>query len=172
MKKIITTLCLALGIFVIANAQNTPASMKEILNDAKAVAQQENKNILIYFHASWCKWCKKFEAKLQDENVKDFFNNNFVIRGVDVQENAKNKDLENPGGGKWLISKGYKKTGLPFYVFMDKKGKIIETSLNEAGDNIGFPAKEEELNTFIDKLKKLTAVSSEEEENIRNTFSK
>ena len=72
-------------------------------------------------------------------------------------ESPEKKSLENPGGGKKLEELGGAKSGLPFYAFLDAKGKkLADANALPGGKNIGYPATPEEIAAF-EKLMKETA---------------
>jgi hypothetical protein len=76
-----------------------------------------------------------------------------------VKETPKNKELETPGGDKWLKTMKGDSAGLPFYGFLDKNGKVLITSIRPAkgenkGGNIGHPMKDEEIAYFMKMVKK------------------
>ncbi|MER3499057.1 MAG: hypothetical protein C4308_10710 [Chitinophagaceae bacterium] len=55
------------------SAQQTPAPAEEIMKEALLLAAQQNKNVLIIFHASWCGWCKKMDQSIEDQMCKKIF---------------------------------------------------------------------------------------------------
>ena len=69
------------------------------------------------------------------------------------------KALENPGGAALLANLGGGSSGLPFYAFIDAKGKKLMDSnrVPQAGgpmQNIGYPAAPAEIAAFDDLLQK------------------
>ena len=54
-------------------AQVKPLSANEVITQAKAEAAKAHKNIFIIFHASWCGWCRKMDAAMNDNSIKQFF---------------------------------------------------------------------------------------------------
>ena len=74
-----------------------PASAEIVLKEAMTKAKAEKKNVFIIFHASWCGWCRKMEASINDESIKQYFNDNYVIRYLTVYESGGKENLENPG---------------------------------------------------------------------------
>lgn len=132
---------------------NAQEDSKVILEKAYAKAKQENKNVFIMFHASWCGWCKKMDKNMMADTTKQLFEDNYVIEHLTVMESAKNKALENPGAQAFLERYKGGQAGLPFWLIFDNKGKLIEDSFNAKGDNLGCPATPEEVAEFVNKLK-------------------
>ncbi len=169
----------ALFFSIIAKAQPAPPpeSAETILKNACTEAAKENKNVFIMFHASWCGWCHKMDKSMNDETCKKFFNDNFVIRHLVVDESADKKNLENPGADE-LRKKYYGDgQGIPFWLVFDKDGKLLADSKMraegagpETGENTGCPASANEVEHFISVLKKTTNLNSVQLVIISNRF--
>jgi thiol-disulfide isomerase/thioredoxin len=141
-----------------APAQAAPPGADELIAQAGKKAAAENKAIYIHFGASWCGWCKRHDAFLEQPTVKPVFEKYFVPVKVVVQENEKNKGLENPGS-ETLLAKLGGPEGLPFSAFLDAKGALIVNSKRVsdkglAGGNIGHPFAPEEIDWFVVMMKK------------------
>lgn len=139
-------------IFSILVASAAPPSAEQVLDAAKAKASAEHKAIFLHFGASWCGWCKKLDAYLDREDIKPVFEKYFVPMKLVVQENDKNKALENPGAEELLKNLGGP-SGLPYSAFLDAKGALIINSKRDE-QNIGFPAQPQEIEWFVQMLKK------------------
>jgi thiol-disulfide isomerase/thioredoxin len=144
-----------LGMSLIHAAQ--PAA-GELLAKAEKNAAEEGKAIYVHFGASWCGWCKRHDAFLEQPTVKPVFEKYFVPVKIVVQENAQNKALENPGAEESLKKFGGPE-GLPFLAFLDAKGALIVNSMrvSEKGvssGNIGHPSAPEEIDWFVAMMKK------------------
>ena len=165
-----------------ANAVTTaaPATAQQIMATAKARAQAENKNIMIIFHASWCGWCKKMDASMQDPSCKDFFDKNYVIEHLTVMEQGAKVALDNPGAQQMLEEYGGGESGIPYWLIFSKDGKLLADSKfhsddpnNQAnGQNMGCPAEENEVNYFISVLKKTATMSDKEAAAVKARFLK
>jgi thioredoxin-related protein len=151
-------------------AQQAPTA-ENVMQTAYEQAKKENKKVLLIFHASWCGWCKKMEEAIMDETCKDFFNKNYVITYLTVQESTSNKALENAGGEIIMDNYGGKGQGLPYWVILDSSGKLLEDAKIQ-GDNIGCPASPDEVEAFIKKLKNTSKPSQKEIKAIRTRFLK
>jgi thiol-disulfide isomerase/thioredoxin len=128
----------------------TPTA-EEVLSQAKTKAAGEHKAIFVHFGASWCGWCKRLDAFLDRDDVKPAFEKYFIPVKLVVQENEKNKALENPGA-EALLKKLGGPSGLPYSAFLDAKGELIVNSKLH-GENIGYPAQPGEIGHFIQMMK-------------------
>lgn len=156
-----------------------PLPASTVISEAVKIAAKENKKVFIMFHASWCMWCRKMNASMNDVSCKKFFDDNFVIRHLVVDESKNKKQLENPGASE-LRDKYYgKDQGIPFWLVFDSKGELLfdskvrnEGEGLEKGENVGCPASEKEVSYFIDVLKKTTSLQPADLEIIRQRFRK
>ncbi|MEO5947412.1 MAG: thioredoxin family protein [Chitinophagaceae bacterium] len=178
MKQIFFSLTLLLA-FSTTKAQEPVHSAKEILSEAYALAAKENKKVFVMFHASWCGWCHKMDKSMNDESCKQYFDDNFVIRHLVVNESPDKKNLENPGAEELKTLYHGEGQGIPFWLIFDKDGKLLADSKirkngegPEAGENSGCPASENEVDFFISILKKTTSLNKEELESIEKRFRK
>lgn len=173
--KYIFTLLLLISI-QIAFAQ----SAETILKDAAVKAKAENKKIIVLFHASWCGWCKKMDISMNDPVCKKYFDDNFITVHLTVDESEGKKHLETPGAD--FIKKKYKgeTAGLPFWLILDSDQKLLADSYmrkpgvskDEAGENIGCPASDEEVAAFIAILQQTTKLKAAELAIIAERFTK
>ncbi|WP_312076355.1 thioredoxin family protein [Chryseobacterium sp.] len=168
MKKLIISFVFCFLSFSPINAQE---NAEAVVSKAISQAKKENKKVLLIFHASWCGWCKKMDKNLQKPEVEPYFSKNFVTTHLTVMESPAKKNLENPGGEKFLTKYGASNDdGIPFWVILNAKGEMEENSLNEKKENLGCPASPEEVDSFIKKLAKTTKLKKDELEKIKTVF--
>lgn len=168
--KTIFTIGLTILIFVFSSAQEKPKSADEILKTTFEQAKLENKNVIIMFHASWCGWCKKMEASMNDDSTKELFNKNYVVSHLVVLESSNKKQLENFGAEALLNKYGGEKQGIPYVLIFDSDGNLVADSkmvenefvLKGQGNNIGCPGTDEEVAAFIYKLKETSNLADNE----------
>jgi thiol-disulfide isomerase/thioredoxin len=150
MRAIIPVLAAFSVIASIASAETPTAD--QVLAPAKAKAAVEHKAIFLHFGASWCGWCKRLDAFLDRPDIKPVFEKYFIPVKLVVQENDKNKALENPGADALLKQLGGP-SGLPYSAFLDAKGALIVNSKLK-GENIGYPGDPSDIDWFIQMMKK------------------
>ena len=177
MKLSSIALSFSLLFSIVTKAQPFPQSVDEILKEAYQVANKQNKNVFIMFHASWCGWCHKMDKSMNDETCKKFFEDNFVIRHLVVDESTDKKNLENPGADEMRKKYYGEGQGIPFWLVFNKDGVLLADSKMrdkgagpETGNNTGCPASEKEVEYFISILEKTTNLNSDQLEIIRKRF--
>jgi len=179
-KKNSLTLFFLLCAFSFSYGQMAPASADNIMKEACATASKENKKVLVMFHASWCGWCHKMDSSLNDKTCKKFFDDNFIIRHMVVFESNGKENLENPGALDMLTKYKGKDEGIPYWLIFDKSEKFLfdsrmppaTTTPDAKPKNTGCPASKEEVDYFIDVLKKTTSLKDDQLEIIRKRFRK
>jgi uncharacterized protein YyaL (SSP411 family) len=124
------------------------------------------------FHASWCTWCKRLEAAFNDTSIHPIIENNYVVTMIDVKERGdKIQTDENPGGAGILSKYGGEKSGLPFMVFLNGKGKMIANSnVMPNNNNFGYPGARAEIAAFIKLLKKTAPHITSDQLNAVNKY--
>jgi len=164
MRRFILVLSFLLTAVIALSQTAKPLPAQEVLKTAVIQAQTSDKTVFLIFHASWCGWCKKLEAGLEDSGVKPLIEANYVVTHLVVMESKEKKELENPGGAEIMKELGGENSGLPFYAFIDGKGKMILNSNAMPKDqNIGYPAEKEEIAAFEGLLKKSAKHLSDEQ---------
>jgi len=159
----------ALFLFQLGAAQEKADA---VLNKAFTEAKTGKKNVLLVFHASWCKWCKMMEKNMGLPEAKPIFDKRFVTAYVDIQERGDKKSLENPGGQELMNKYKGENAGLPFWLILNSKGEVLADSFDAKGENLGSPATPEEVTAFIAKLDKSSKLSKEESQIIEKVFVK
>lgn len=160
----------------LAVAQQAVPAAKEVLDEAYKQAAAEHKNILLIFHASWCGWCHKMDSSMNNPACKKSFDDNYVIIHLTVFESPKRKSEENKGGAELLKQYRAFDTGIPFWVVLDKDGKLLKDSFIKKADGstaiIGCPASEKEVAAFIEILKMTSSLKDKELAVIAGVFRK
>lgn len=177
--KLRSSLVIALScLFFFAHAQPGPLPAEQVMQQAIQQAIKENKNIMVIFHASWCGWCRKMDSSLNDKSCKKFFDDNYVIMHLVVNESPDKKNLENPGVYQFRSKYNGDDLGLPSWLIFDKHGNLLADSqmrpsganMATQGENVGCPASEKEVAYFIDVLKKTSNLSAPQQVAIEKRF--
>jgi len=155
-----------------------PRAADEIMNDAYAQATQQNKNVFVMWHASWCGWCHRMDSLMNMPEIKDYFDSNWVTTHLVVKEFGDKKSLENPGAAEMLTKYLGDKSGIPFWIVLDAKGNLLADSMirkegvgmDHAGQNSGCPAQQDEVDFFISVLKKTTKLNEQALKKIAGIF--
>jgi len=152
---LVTLFALTTGHMLAQTPSTVAPSTDTVMSAALKRAQAERKIVLVEFGASWCVWCRSFEAFVHAPEVHQIIADNYVVVNLTVQERDDKKALENAGAQEAMNRWGGAKTGLPFYVFIDATGrKIADSNAMPDGTNIGFPATEQELQAFVGLMDK------------------
>jgi len=118
------------------------ASFKDFDRKMQPLAQYQGKTMVLYFWATWCKSCVAEVPELKSVHMK-YRDRNTAVVGIavdnadKVQKFVKDHGIEYPmyiGGNEAIdLSKKLGNTvgGLPFVVFVDAKGNIIDRILGE-----------------------------------------
>ncbi|MCB0741505.1 MAG: thioredoxin family protein [Chitinophagaceae bacterium] len=177
-KLLIFSLIFSWGIFNV-QAQEPVPSAQQILDEAYAVAKKENKKVFIIFHASWCGWCHRMDTSMNDPSCKKFFDDNFVVRHLTVDEAKDKMYLENPGANAFRTKYHGDNQGIPFWLIFDQDGKLLaDSKIRKPGEgpaegsNAGCPASEEEVNFFVNILSRTTPLQKSELAIIAKRFRK
>jgi len=111
-------------ITALGNAQTWVTNIEE----AKALAAKENKNILLVFSGSdWCAPCMKLEKVVwKSEEFKQEAENKWVLLRADFPKKKGNQlSAELTASNKKLAEKYNKGGNFPLVVMLDKTGKVI-----------------------------------------------
>ena len=178
--KLITIILLHILTGTNVIGQTGAPSAEVIMKEALAEAANTHKNVFIIFHASWCGWCHKMDNAMNDEKLKSFFDNNYVVVHLTVDESKDKKKLENPGSAELRKKYHGEQQGLPYWFILDAKGNFLADSrlkpdnadANVKAGNVGCPASNEEVIYFVKVIKKTSALNKEQLTLIEERFLK
>jgi uncharacterized protein YyaL (SSP411 family) len=125
-------------------AQKAVAS--QVLEEGLARASSDDKLVFLHFGSPTCGWCHKLDGFLARADMAPLLGREFVDVKIDLSRMTGADEVlrrYNPGASG----------GIPWFVFLDSRGKALATSDGPKG-NIGYPAAPEEIEHFIGMLKK------------------
>lgn len=170
-RKIIW-LFLFTGITLASTAQTSPLPADSILSKAFKKAKIENKKVFVIFHASWCGWCRKMDAAMNDPACKPFFDAHYVTEHLTILESKDKKNLENPGAEELYKKHAPADSGIPFWIIYDAKGTVVADAKMPDGSNAGCPATIKEVEHLISTLKRSSNINEETSKAIFERFRK
>lgn len=153
-------------------AQTRPLPADSILSQAFAKARLENKKVFVIFHASWCGWCRKMDAAMNDTACKPFFDANYIVEHLTILESKDKKNLENPGAEELYKKHAPADSGIPYWMIYDTKGTVIADATMPDGSNAGCPASVQEVTHLINTLKRSSNIDEKTSSAIFERFRK
>lgn len=125
-------LFLTLSISLSGFAQNSGNSAKESIpfnwksmEEARELADKEDKKVLIYANAVWCTYCKKQEKEVfSQKNVQDITNEHFYTVWLDIESEEK-MIFRGEEVSQRDFARAMRITGTPTFIFLDSAGEII-----------------------------------------------
>lgn len=147
--------------------ENSRPSAQALVDEAVAQANVQQKNVLVYFGASWCVFCHLFDAFVASPDAGKVMRDNFVFVHLIALES--NQSLNTPGADSLFKAvTGGKATGIPFYFVLDGTGRKIADSfiMPGASGNVGYPVEPQEITAFMKQLEtiapRMTAAQREQ----------
>ncbi|MBI9089480.1 MAG: thioredoxin family protein [Desulfobacterium sp.] len=132
MKIKIATLLIAIMLFAVLIPATAPAGeiRWQSYDTGMAMAKDQGKKVLLYFHTDWCGYCKKLEkTTLKKPSVIDYINDNFIPITVDGD---REKKITSSYGVRafptiWFLESDHTKlSSLPGYVDGKTMGGILK----------------------------------------------
>lgn len=178
MVKLLITASLTFLFVANISAQTKPPSAGEVVKEAQSEALKDHKNVFIIFHASWCVWCRKMDTAMNDKSIEGFFDKNYVIKHLTIDESPEKKMFENPGAAELRTKYMGDHQGIPYWFIINANGKLLADSRLHSedgkvtGNNVGCPAKPEEVDYFVRVIKETSKLNDIQLASIRERFSK
>lgn len=102
------------------------------LKEAFDLAKKQDKLVFIDYYNSECSVCKKVMPLLDDAEIGEFYNKNFVSYKINTRDESARADVD------FLVDKGLHIDGVPKFIFFDKDQKFIHYSGISAEKQVFF----------------------------------
>ncbi len=90
------------------------------------LAQQQNKPIMMYFWAVWCKYCAQFQTDtLGNPQVRQILKDDYVLEAMDLDQDT--------------VARQYGVSYPPYLIFLDPKGNVLERVPGAVGPDYLLP---------------------------------
>jgi len=128
-----------------------------VVGEALSRCHISGKNVAIYFHASWCPWCVKFEHLWTQSALAAPLKDAYEFVLLNVRDRSPEQNHEHPGWRQLMQEyRGSSALDVPFLAILNADGLVIAKSYEPANGNIpsnaGYPVTETELDQFIDLI--------------------
>jgi len=136
-------------LFLLASQLTKAQNWITDVNEAKKIATENNKPIVLVFSGSdWCAPCMKLEKQVfSTEEFKNYASENYILLKADFPQRKKNRLSEEQQGRNNLLAEKYNKNGyFPLVVVLNKKGELLG---NLGYKNIGAKEYIESINVQI-----------------------
>ena len=122
-----------------------PWDARTVLQASLAQAKKDNKQVFFKIGSPSCGWCIRMGEFLAQPQVRSLLDKDFVILQIDLQRMTHGMEvaekIRQDGAG-----------GIPWFAFLDQEGKVLQTSNNEQGQNIGFPVRQDTEIPYFKKM--------------------
>ena len=101
------------------------------INEAKKIASEKNKKIVLVFQGSdWCAPCIKLDKEIwSTEKFKSYAEEHYIMLKADFPRRKKNALSEDQQTKNNLLAETYNKNGhFPFVVVLNSKGDVLGES--------------------------------------------
>jgi glutaredoxin len=153
-----------------------PLSAESVVRDALKQAAIEHKNVAVYFHASWCPWCKRLEKLWDSSRFGPKFSSSFVLAKIDIRERGELVKEENPGWEQEMLTlRGAPERDVPYLAILSQAGtKLVDSYRPTEGripGNAGYPKTPVEIDAFLALIAKAApGFSSQDRTDLRSFF--
>jgi len=145
-----------------------PPSAEKVIATAAIEAGKQHKNVLVYFHASWCSWCRRTDGLLASSTFGQKFRDSYVVAQVTIRERDEKRALENSGWEDVLLKiRGTKDHDVPYLAVLDSKRKKLGDGYRYAEGTVpgngGYPHTGPEADAFVDLIRQTGKAFSEQD---------
>ena len=121
-----STFLVSLLFVLIAQPLFAQENASDILGKAYVQAKEENKNVFLIFHASWCGWCKKMDAfTFQDPKLIEYINDQFYAVKLNAENTNRTFEFMGKKYSEAQMAAAMRVQSFPNFVIIDPTLKNI-----------------------------------------------
>ena len=95
-------------------------------DDGLALAEREEKPVLVDFYTSWCVWCKRMDERtFSDPDVKAYLAEHFVTVRMNAEARGVTHRFEGRSYTPVELTRRFGVRGFPSLAYLSKKGEIV-----------------------------------------------
>ncbi len=108
------------------SAGTSGAKMWISFGEGMALAAKEQKQVVIDFYTSWCRWCKVMDREtFSDPAVKKYLAENFVTIRIDAENKTERLSYKDEEHTPFTLGRKFGVKAFPSLAYLDREGEII-----------------------------------------------
>jgi thiol-disulfide isomerase/thioredoxin len=125
--------------------QSKPRDAEKVFQAALARAKSDDKLVFVHVGAPTCGWCRVLDS---------FLEQNEAVLGLDFVDAKIDTDRMTGGASVAERLRKDKAGGIPWFAILDAEGTKLANSDDGPQGNIGYPARQHEIDYFMTLLQK------------------
>ncbi len=128
MKNIKKIILAGAIIFMLTGCENAGSSGEWLsIERGLALAEKENKTVVIDFYTSWCKWCKVMEERtFSEDNVAKYLRKNYVCIRVNAEDKNNTFKYRDNEYSPFSLARKLGVRGYPSLAYLESDGELIQ----------------------------------------------
>ena len=91
-----------------------------------ALAEKDDKPVVIDFYTSWCHWCKVMDKKtFSDPEIQAYLSEHFVTIRLNAESRSERYTYKGKEYSPVELTRSFKVRGFPSLAYLDREGELI-----------------------------------------------
>jgi len=115
-------------IFILNGCENAGSSGEWLsIEGGLALAEKENKTVVIDFYTSWCKWCKVMEERtFSEDHVAKYLRKYYVCIRVNAEDKNSTFKYRDKEYSPFSLARKLGVRGYPSLAYLESDGELIQ----------------------------------------------